>query len=160
MSKSVIFIDFSERVGLMSICREIMNPIEANTSVYNAQIGYVSGITTTAAESLLPLYGGSVIPESIPPQKQVIKSDNNSTLTYNKRSNLPLPARKRSRYSFSNQILSYPLIQTHKTGSPFPFLGQDLSLQIQEQQFDVDHLISQHVIFLFFFFFYIVKLDE
>ncbi|KAJ6297885.1 hypothetical protein OIU76_019072 [Salix suchowensis] len=119
--------------------REMMNPIEADTYLYNTQMGYgvpLSG-TTTTAETLLPMYNSSVITDSIPHKTQ-IKSE--SGLTYN------LPAqRKRPRDSIS-PLLSYPTpVQSNKTRSPFSFFGQDLSFQIQQQQLDTDCLISQHM---------------
>lgn len=120
-----------------------MNPIEANSNIYNTQIGGIGGYgrvplsgTTTTAEAFLPsvVYGSSVISDSFPHQKPLInKSD--STLTYNnyENNNPPLtPSRKRSRESCS-------------APTPFSFLGYDMSFQIQEQQFDIDRLISQHV---------------
>ncbi|KDP25113.1 hypothetical protein JCGZ_22648 [Jatropha curcas] len=121
--------------------REIMNPSEANMNMYNSQMGYrlpLSG-TTTTTETLLPMYS-CVIADSIP-QKTPIKSE--SGLTYN---HLPMP-RKRPRDSI-NPLLSYPTHQPNNktgSGSPFSFLGQDLSLQIQQQQLDIDHLVSQHM---------------
>ncbi|GAV64106.1 zf-C3HC4_3 domain-containing protein [Cephalotus follicularis] len=125
--------------------REMLNPIEVNTNIYNTQMGYgvpLSGIAAT--ENLLPMYG-SVITDSIP-QKPAMKSD--SSLTYN---NLPLP-RKRPRDSINHPLLSYPSMQgSNKTScnttitTPFSFLGHDLSLQIQQQQLDIDCLVSQHM---------------
>ncbi|KAF2317659.1 hypothetical protein GH714_039490 [Hevea brasiliensis] len=117
--------------------REIMNHVEANSNIYNTQMGYgipLSG-TTTTTETQLPMYS-SVITDSIP-QKTPIKSE--SGLTYN----LPMP-RKRPRESIS-PLLSYPTPQPNKTASPFSFLGQDFSLQIEQQQLDIDRLISQHM---------------
>lgn len=115
-----------------------MNHIEANSNIYNPQMGYrvpLSG--TTTAETLLPMYS-SVNTDSIP-QKTPIKSE--SGLTYNY--NLPM-SRKRPRESIS-PLLPCPTPQLIKTASPFSFLGQDLSLQIEQQQLDIDRLISQHV---------------
>ncbi|EEF48811.1 probable BOI-related E3 ubiquitin-protein ligase 3 [Ricinus communis] len=118
--------------------REMMNQVEANTNIYNTQMGYrlpLSG-TTSTTETLLPIYN-SVITDSFP-QKTPIKSE--SGLSYN---HLPMQ-RKRSRESI-NPLLSYPTPQPNKTASPLSFLGQDISLQIQQQQLDIDHLISQHM---------------
>ncbi|KAJ7982009.1 BOI-related E3 ubiquitin-protein ligase 1 [Quillaja saponaria] len=118
--------------------REMMIPIEGNLNLYNTQMGYstvpLSGITTT--EALLPAYN-SVISDSFPP-KSAIKSE--SGVTYN----IPVP-RKRSRDSIT-PFISYPATpQTHKNCSSFSFLGEDISLQIQQQQLDVDRLIAQHM---------------
>ncbi|XP_044484268.1 probable BOI-related E3 ubiquitin-protein ligase 3 [Mangifera indica] len=126
-----------------------MNPIESNASFYNTQMGYglpLSG-TTTGIETLqLPatVYG-SGISDSLP-QKPVIKSD--SSLTYNNSNNLLVQSRKRSR-DFCNPPLSFPSFQnqSHKTctAMPFSFFGHDISPQIQEQQSDLDRIISQHM---------------
>ncbi|KAH7543876.1 hypothetical protein ACOSP7_031293 [Xanthoceras sorbifolium] len=128
----------------------IMNPIDTNNpSIYNnTQIGYgfpLSGTTTATDQSnLLPIY------DSIHHQKQVIKSGStltyNNTNTNNNNSNISdlIPSRKRSRDSI-NPLLSYPSLQTQKNPTPFSFLGQDISLQIQQQQEDIDHLVSQHM---------------
>lgn len=113
-----------------------MNHVEANPNIFNTHMGYQVPLSGTTTETQLPMYS-SIITDSIP-QKTPIKSE--SGLTYN----LPMP-RKRPRESI-NTLLSYPNSQPNlKTASPFSFLGQDLSLQIEQQQLDVDRLISQHV---------------
>ena len=130
-----------------------MNPIEANGNMFQTQMGYgvpLSGTTTVATEGLLPLYN-PLVTDSIH-QKAAAAMKSESTLTYN---NLPLP-RKRSRDSI-DPILSFPspLQQqplnnnNNKTCSPFSFLGYDISLHMEQQQLDIDHLISQHVSFFF-----------
>ncbi|KAL4273626.1 hypothetical protein GQ457_13G005300 [Hibiscus cannabinus] len=126
--------------------REMMNLIETNGKLYQAEMGYGVPTPTAAAvaataEGLLPLYNSLVTTTAM-------KSE--SSLTYN--NVLPLP-RKRSRDSI-NPILSFPspVQQLHendnnssKTCSPFSFLGHDFSLQMVQQQLDIDHLISQHI---------------
>lgn len=126
----------------------MMNPIEANPSFYNTQMGYglpLSGITATETLQLPATVYGSVISDTIP-QKPVIKSD--SSLTYNNNNSLLFQSRKRSR-DFLNPLLPLPSFQNqiHKTctSAPFSFLGHDISPQIQEQHFDLDRIISQHV---------------
>ena len=129
-----------------------MNPIEANGNMFQTQMGYgvpLSGTTTAATEGLLPLYN-SLVTDSIH-QKAAVGITSESTLTYN---NLPLP-RKRSRDSI-NPILSFPSSQqphnhniNNKTCSPFSFLGHDISLYMEQQQLDIDHLISQQVSLFF-----------
>lgn len=124
-----------------------MNPIEGDANIYNnSQMGYgmplLSG--TTTAETLLPAYN-SVIVDSVSAKtaaSAAMKSD--SGLTYNY--NLPLP-RKRSRECMNmNPFVSYPCAPiTPKSCGSFSFLGEDISLQIQQQQLDIDRLISQHV---------------
>ncbi|KAG6755481.1 hypothetical protein POTOM_041307 [Populus tomentosa] len=120
--------------------REITNPIEANTNMYNTQMGYgvplSGGTPTTTAETLLPMYS-SVVTDSIS-HKTPINSD--SGLTYN------VPVQRRRPRDSINPLLSYPtLVQSNETSAPFSFLGQDLSFQIQQQQLDIDCLVSQHM---------------
>ena len=121
-----------------------MNPIEANTNMYNTQMGYtgipLSGTTTTTETLQQPPYN-SLINDSFP-LKAAMKSE--SGLTYN------IP-RKRSRESMINStFLSHTSPpQPQKNCSSFSFLGEDISFQIQQQQFDIDRLISQHVRILF-----------
>lgn len=126
-----------------------MNPIQGNTNLYSAQIGYGVPLSTggVATEALLPTYN-SVITDSIMPPKTstttAMKSD--SGLTYNVPISLP---RKRSRDSINNisPPFSYPTAPANYKNScgPFSFLGEDISLRIQQEQFDIDRLISQHV---------------
>ncbi|KAK8648212.1 hypothetical protein V6N13_128973 [Hibiscus sabdariffa] len=131
--------------------REMMNLVETNGKLYQAEMGYGVPTTTAAAvaatEGLLPLYN-SLVNDKDFAATTAMKSE--SSLTYN--NVLPLP-RKRSRDSV-NPILSFPspVQQLHennnnssKTCSPFSFLGHDFSLQMVQQQLDIDHLISQHI---------------
>ncbi|KAF5728201.1 BOI-related E3 ubiquitin-protein ligase 3 [Tripterygium wilfordii] len=105
----------------------MMNPIEANSCIYNTQMGYglpLSG--TTTVETLLPTIYGSGITDS-KTNTAPIKSE--SGLTYNNIHQL-LP-RKRSRETYS---------------SSFNIINPLLSMQLQQQQqFDIEHLISQHM---------------
>ncbi|KAM7269035.1 hypothetical protein ACFE04_024532 [Oxalis oulophora] len=98
-----------------------MNPIEANSNLYNTQMGYYPYQPTT--ETLLPVYG-SFVTDSIQ-----IKSENNSGVTYYNNNNNNNGSRKRTRESIS----------------PFSFLGHDISSHLQQQQFDIDRVISQHM---------------
>ncbi|XP_023511736.1 probable BOI-related E3 ubiquitin-protein ligase 3 [Cucurbita pepo subsp. pepo] len=130
--------------------RELMNPIEGDANLYNSQMGYgvplVSGTTTT--ETLLPAYNSVIVDSSVSPKtvapSAAIKSD--SGLTFNYNSNLSLP-RKRSRecMNINPFASSYPSPPTSKSCGSFSFLGEDLSLQIYQQQLDIDRLISQHL---------------
>jgi len=132
------------------IYRELMNPIEGDANLYNSQMGYgvplVSGTTTT--ETLLPAYNSVIVDSSVSPKtaapSAAIKSD--SGLTFNYNSNLSIP-RKRSRecMNINPFASSYPSPPTSKSCGSFSFLGEDLSLQIYQQQLDIDRLISQHV---------------
>lgn len=115
----------------------VASAIEGNTNIYNKVFGLgvpLSGTTTvTTAETLLPLYG-SVIADSMPAKNPMMKAE--SGLTYN------IPAsRKRTRDSIN--LLSYQKDISNRC-SPFSFLGEDLSLQIQQQQFEIDRFIAQH----------------
>ncbi|KAJ1430751.1 Zinc finger, RING-type [Sesbania bispinosa] len=133
--------------------RDMMNPIEANVNLYNnttTQMGYssilpLSGTTTaTATETLLPPAYNSLVADSFP-HKTAMKSD--SGLTYN----VPLSGGKRSREN-SNSINNFPFpcypSSTNKScasSSFFSFLGEDISLQIHQQQLDINNLIAQHM---------------
>nr|KJB12785.1 hypothetical protein B456_002G036500 [Gossypium raimondii] len=119
--------------------REMMNPIQGNGNMYQTEIGYgvpLSG-TTTVAEGLLPLYNSTAT--------AAMKSE--SSLTYNNNV-LPLP-RKRSRDSI-NPILSFPSpvqqqSNNNNGNNKTCFLGHDISFHMEQQQLDIDRIISQHM---------------
>lgn len=126
-----------------------MNLIEGDANMYNSTgMGYggvplVSG--TTTAETLLPAYNSVIVDSSVSPKTAAVsaamKSD--SGLTYNY--TLPLP-RKRARECMNmNPFTSYPSAPASKSCGSFSFLGEDISLQIHQQQLDIDRLVSQHV---------------
>lgn len=125
-----------------------MNPVQGNASMYNAQIGYGEPLMTggcVATEALLPTFN-SVMNDSC---SMLPKTTSDSGLTYNVPISTSAP-RKRSRVdSINPSFFSYPTAPTsyknNSCAAPFSFLGEDISLQIQQQQFDVDRLISQHV---------------
>uniref|UniRef100_A0A5B7B6R0 RING-type E3 ubiquitin transferase n=2 Tax=Davidia involucrata TaxID=16924 RepID=A0A5B7B6R0_DAVIN len=117
----------------------MMSAIEGNPNIYNTPIQYgVPVLSGTTAETLLPMYT-SAITDSVP-TKTAMKAD--SGLTYT----LPV-SRKRSRDSI-NPFLSLPNGQnlTHNNNrcGSFTFLGEDISLQIQQQQLEIDRFIVQH----------------
>lgn len=123
--------------------REMINPIETNTSIYNDhQMGYTVplSITNITTDTLLPAYN-SLITDLIPLKAAAMKSDS-SSLTYNY--NLPVQ-RKRSRSDSINPFFLYPTHQTQKNCGSFSFLGEDISLEIQQQEFDIERLITQHM---------------
>lgn len=123
--------------GVFLIFRELMNSIEGNTNQFNTQMGYGVPLSETiTTDTLLPAYN-SVMNELVPP-KTAKQSD--SCLTYN----IPTFSRKRTRDSI-HPFINYPTPPTNKNCDYFSFLGEDISLQVQQQQFDVDNLISQHV---------------
>ncbi|CAJ1958088.1 unnamed protein product [Sphenostylis stenocarpa] len=106
--------------------RQVVNSVDANINMYNAQqIGY---------SSFLPLSGAvtePVLPSSVYNSLgNAGKSE--SGLTYNNSVVVPPMSRKRSRENYSYN-------------DSFSFLGQDVSLQIQQQQLDIEHLIMQRM---------------
>ncbi|CAK9308534.1 unnamed protein product [Citrullus colocynthis] len=134
---------------LMGGNRELVNLIEGDANMYNSTgMGYggvplVSG--TTTAETLLPAYNSVIVDSSVSPKTAAVsaamKSD--SGLTYNY--TLPLP-RKRARECMNmNPFTSYPSAPASKSCGSFSFLGEDISLQIHQQQLDIDRLVSQHL---------------
>ncbi|KAA8527166.1 hypothetical protein F0562_008605 [Nyssa sinensis] len=119
--------------------REMMGAIESNVNFYNTQIAYgVPVLSGTTAETLLPMYT-SAIADSVPP-KTAMKAD--SGLTYT----IPV-SRKRSRDDSINPLFSFPngqnLTHNNRCGS-YNFLGEDISLQIQQQHLEIDRFIVQH----------------
>ncbi|XP_057486404.1 probable BOI-related E3 ubiquitin-protein ligase 3 [Actinidia eriantha] len=118
--------------------REFMNAIEGiNANAYNtAPAGFgLPPVSGTTMETLLPMYNSVVTPANTG-----MKSD--SGLTYA----LPV-SRKRSRDSI-HPLISFPNGQIQNQNSnrcgPFTFLGEDISLQVQQQQLEVHRLIAQH----------------
>lgn len=91
--------------------------------------------TFAAATAVLPASTGVVM-----------KSD--SGITYN----VPIPRKRGRDHHHStttiNRFVSYPSSHVHSQkncGCNLYFLGEDISIQIQQQQMDVDRLISQHM---------------
>ncbi|KAK8643687.1 hypothetical protein V6N13_012970 [Hibiscus sabdariffa] len=112
-----------------------MNPTDASGNMFETQMGYgVPLSTTVATQGFIPLYN-SLVAGSLIHQKTAapaaIKSE--STLTYQYH-NLPL---KRSRESFQRQ--------PHSINEGCFGIGNDISLRMEQQQFDIDRLISQHM---------------
>ncbi|CAI0555596.1 unnamed protein product [Linum tenue] len=154
---------------LLGTSREIMNSIEVNNNLYASQVGFgvpLSGTTTaTTTDALLPMYS-SVMADSnnnflLPYQQQqkmatAIKSEVSGLSTFNNNNISQIPAsRKRPRDCMNGN--GNPLFSSYQTPlqsnnnnkatgvAPFSFLGHDFSLQIQQQQLDVDRLISHHM---------------
>ncbi|KAA8523454.1 hypothetical protein F0562_009877 [Nyssa sinensis] len=118
--------------------REMISPIEGNVNMYNTPIGYgLPPLSGTTTETLLPMYS-PVITDTVP-AKTAMKADSGITYT------LPV-SRKRSVDSIYT-LPSFPngqnLTHNNRCGS-FTFLGEDISLQIQQQQLDIDRFIAQH----------------
>lgn len=117
--------------------REMMNGIENNVNAYNnnnSLIGYgfppLSGTTT---ETLLPFYNNN--------NNSGMKCD--SGVSYA----IPSVSRKRARDSI-NPLIPFPSGQIHNQNvncpTSFTFLGEDVSLQIHQQQLEIDRFIAQH----------------
>ncbi|KAI3755972.1 hypothetical protein L1987_55783 [Smallanthus sonchifolius] len=98
----------------------------------NDRLGYrtlhpLSG--TTTAEPLLPMYSSALA------NPDLLKAD--SDLTYS----LPV-SRKRSRDSSS--MCPFSTAQNINRCASFTFLGQDISSQIRQQQFEIDQCVARH----------------
>ncbi|KAF8412720.1 hypothetical protein HHK36_000689 [Tetracentron sinense] len=118
--------------------REIMNAIESNANFYNTQMGFGGApLSGTTLETLLPFYN-SVISDSVPATTTTTTMKADSCLTYN----LPV-SRKRSRDS-SNSLNAFPVPQKDYRCASFSFLGEDISLHIQQQQLEIDWIVAQH----------------
>jgi len=117
----------------MRLCSEVMNSMDANINMYNAQqIGYSSSFPSSGAVT------EAVFPSSVYNSfGNAVKSE--SGLTYNNSSTVLPMSRKRSRDNYSYN-------------DSFSFLGQDVSFHIQQQQLDIEHLIMQRVSFYLFVF--------
>ncbi|KAL9159871.1 hypothetical protein ABFS82_08G162800 [Erythranthe guttata] len=120
----------------------VMNGVEGNGNVFGVPIGYgmvapLSGTTTTATETMVPMYGSAIAGAFPVKNPAAMKSE--SGVTYN----VPV-SRKRSRET----INSLPGgVQNQSVGNrcgSFTFLGEDISFQIQQQQFEIDRFICQH----------------
>lgn len=121
-----------------------MNGVEGHGNVFGVPMGYgvmaPSSGTTTATETGVPMYG-SATAGAIPVKTAAMKSE--SGLTY-----APV-SRKRSREPTNSLLSSFPSavqnqIVNNRCGS-FNFLGEDISLQIHQQQLEIDRFIAQHV---------------
>ncbi|KAK3042595.1 hypothetical protein RJ639_000847 [Escallonia herrerae] len=119
--------------------REVMNAIEGNGNLYGQPVGYgMPPLSGTTTETLLPMYGSDSVPA-----KTAMKSD--SGLTYA----LPVSRKRPRDQSAINPFVSFPSTahqnpNHHNRTGPFTFLGEDISLQIQQQQLEIDRFIVQH----------------
>lgn len=100
----------------------------------------LSGITT---DSLLPFYtNNNSVPVDWMPEA-TMKAD--SGITYNNNNNnISFCTRKRSR----DPLLDYNSLSRklcRNTNCSVSFLGEDISLQLQQQQLETDRLIAQHM---------------
>jgi E3 ubiquitin-protein ligase BOI-like protein len=123
---------------LVLINSEMMSAIGSNRNVYTTPIGY--GVPPLS-ETLLQMYGSAV--QDNFPVKSAVKAD--SGLTYN----LPVSRKRPRESSMINPLISLPIGQfqnsyNNNRCSPFTFLGEDISLQIQQQQMEMDCFVAQH----------------
>ncbi|XP_010537778.1 PREDICTED: probable BOI-related E3 ubiquitin-protein ligase 2 [Tarenaya hassleriana] len=137
---------------LLSNREAMMNTMEPSAGFCTKQTAYGAAPSITAADtSRLHIYDygdTAAVPttmDSFAPQ--VVKSVDVSSFTYYDGSNIncdvfPLPSRKRSRDSMA----TYPTLhQNSRSCAPLSFLGQDISLQIHQQQLETDRLIAFHM---------------
>lgn len=124
-----------------------MNGFDGLGNVYGTPIGYgvlpPSSGTVTAMESMIPAYG-TAMTEAAMAKTAAVKSD--SGLTY---AAIPV-SRKRTRDAINPLVSSDPngvcnQTANNRCGGSVTFLGEDLSLQFQQQQLEVDRFIAQHV---------------
>ncbi|XP_059657392.1 BOI-related E3 ubiquitin-protein ligase 1-like [Cornus florida] len=115
--------------------RDFIKSNGPNALIYNTQMGSGLPFTGTMPETLLPLHQ-SIVCESVPMVTASMNTD--SGLTYN------LPAqRKRSRDSF-NQSNTFIVPQKTNLNEYPSFFGDDISFQIQQHQFEIDHIVAEH----------------
>lgn len=112
---------------------------------YGAPLTGFSANAAAAETTLLPPYNYIAI-DSFPKAAAAstaagLKSD--SGITYN----LPIPRKRARDHSTINRFVSHPSPAHFQKncGCNHDFLGEDISNQFQQQQFDLDRLISQHV---------------
>ncbi|XP_075488468.1 LOW QUALITY PROTEIN: putative BOI-related E3 ubiquitin-protein ligase 2 [Primulina tabacum] len=123
----------------------MMNGVEVNENVYGTPLAY--GVMTplsgmSAAMDPAVLVYGSAFTNTVTPKAVAMKSDSGITCA------MPV-SRKRSRdpvspllsTTFTNVLPSQNA--NNRCGS-FNFLGEDISSHIQQQQMEIDLIISQH----------------
>lgn len=124
-----------------------MNGVEGIGNAYAAPAGFgmlppLSG-TTTATETMVPMYCSAMAETVLAKTMPAIKSD--SGLTYA----VPV-SRKRSRDAVNPMApsipggVNHPAAQNNRRGS-LTFLGEDFSFHFQQQQLEIDRFIAQHV---------------
>ncbi|XP_059625116.1 BOI-related E3 ubiquitin-protein ligase 1-like [Cornus florida] len=116
--------------------RDFIKTCEANTNIYNTQIGSEIPFNGTMPETILPAFHQYSLVCDTVPAKTSMKAD--SGLTYN----LP-PPRKRSRDSM-NQFNTFLVPQKTNLSDFSSSIGENIPLQIMQQQFEIDHIISEH----------------
>ncbi|RZB97307.1 putative BOI-related E3 ubiquitin-protein ligase 3 isoform A [Glycine soja] len=125
-----------------------MNSVEANMNMYNNTTpmgGYSSFLPLSGAvtETVLPssVFNNHSLGNAVKSESGVTYNNNNNHHHHHINNVVMTPtSRKRSRdnsnnYGYNNNI----------NNDSFSFLGQDVSLQIQQQQLDIEHLIMQRM---------------
>lgn len=115
--------------------------IDPNISPYNGGYGFPP-LSGTTAESFVPMYNNhsaaiAGVTDSFL-AKAAGKAD--SGLTYP--NHFPI-SRKRLRETINPTVTTSQTQNANRCGS-FTFLGEDVSLQIQQQQLEMDRLVAQH----------------
>ncbi|KAL4554589.1 hypothetical protein LXL04_037183 [Taraxacum kok-saghyz] len=117
---------------------------QGNKNVYDdgLKFGYGIGMAEMDSGGLLPMYVSPGMMDTVhaPVTATGLKAE--SGLTYS----LPI-ARKRSRdsSSFDPSVLNYPnaqFVNQNQINGSFTFLGQDISMQIYQQQLEIDRFIA------------------
>ncbi|KAK9077650.1 hypothetical protein SSX86_005987 [Deinandra increscens subsp. villosa] len=105
----------------------LSNPRITIHDIHNGidRLGYRTPPPLSAAETLLPMYSSAFT------NPDPLKAE--SDLTSRKRSRDSSPA-----YLFSNNA------KTINRNNAFTFLGEDISLQMQRQQFEIDQYVARH----------------
>ncbi|KAL6538522.1 hypothetical protein OROGR_012510 [Orobanche gracilis] len=121
----------------------VMNGAEGNEQVFGAPMGYgvvapLSG-TSAAAETMFSVYG-SAMTGGLPTETAGVKCD--SSLTY-----VPI-SRKRPREAINSLLSSFPsAVQNQRVNNhrgTFTFLGEDISVQVQQMQLEIERFITKH----------------
>lgn len=106
-----------------------MNGIDEHINMYG---GLLPPLSRTITETFPPVYGTSVA-DSFPTKPLQLHTDSGLMHT------LPV-SRKRSR---GDSIYQYQQFQNHLNN--VSFFGEDISLLIQHQKFEIENFITQHV---------------
>ncbi|KAL9663362.1 hypothetical protein QQ045_018748 [Rhodiola kirilowii] len=137
----------------------------SNMMMYNNQnmaAGYGGGFPisgTTTVESLLPVYGSSpAVGDIMIPAKNQASMKDDSGLTYAIPTSMIQRKRPRdhSASSFNQQqtfapsatyqkVENFSHSRNNNLNGGFTFLGEDMSVEILQQQLDIDRFIYQHV---------------
>lgn len=116
-------------INFFLTCRQLMNGTDEHINMYG---GLLPPLSRTTTETFLPVYG-TMVADSFPTKPLPFHTDSDLMHT-------PLVSRKRSR---GDSVYQYQQFQDNLNN--FSFVGEDISLLIQYQQFEIENFISQHV---------------